>query len=306
MSSERSLRPAPSKRAFVMLSLLAALAAAVFLFLRARSHEPSAPAAPAPSQATPLRIVSLAPSITETLFALGAGPQVVGISTYCHFPPEVEGLPRAGTAITPTYEAIARLEPTLIVASEVGGEQLAPLSRIAKTETLPWLGLDEVVTSTARLGELVGRAKEGHELSNELRTRLSVRPPPNAPRVLLTMSYGDTGGADIWFIRDNSLHGAALRAAGGFNAVASEVRGQPRMSVEELVRLDPDQIIVLVDTELGAAGDAEPFRRITPLRAVQQGRVGVVRVKGALDGGPRILNLISPLGEEIRRLHALR
>src|SRR5438876_11788385 len=61
------------------------------------------------------RIVSLAPSVTETLFALGAGAEVVGVSQYCDFPPEVRHLPRVGSFITPNVEAIAALRPTLVI-----------------------------------------------------------------------------------------------------------------------------------------------------------------------------------------------
>jgi len=85
------------RRALVRLFLLSALAFAC------QSR------APAPADAGPPRIVSLAPAVTETLFAIGAGGLVVGISDYCNYPPEALGLPRLGTSITPNYEAIARL-----------------------------------------------------------------------------------------------------------------------------------------------------------------------------------------------------
>jgi iron complex transport system substrate-binding protein len=290
----------------VTLVLLAGLALALWF---TRGSAP-APAPEARSHGDEARIVSLAPSVTETLFALGAGAHVVGVSDYCHFPPEVARLPRVGSAITPAFETIARLAPTLIVASDVGGEQTGPLSRIARTERLPWLSLAEVVQSTQRLGTLVGREEAGRALAERLERTLSVTPPANAPRVLLALSYGDVGSSDVWFIRDDSLHGAALRAAGGQNAVIGHARGQPRLSLEEVLRVDPDQIVVLVDSALAAnvTTDAAlgPWRRLTPLRAVQSGRLGVVRTPGALNGGPRILEVVAPLAAEIRRLAALQ
>ena len=68
-----------------------------------------------PAQARPHRIVSTAPSITEALFALGLGSEVVGVSRYCDFPPEVEKLPKVGSYIKPDPEAIARLAPDLVI-----------------------------------------------------------------------------------------------------------------------------------------------------------------------------------------------
>src|SRR6516225_3962135 len=61
------------------------------------------------------RIVSLAPSVTETLFALGAGAEVVGVSQYCDYPPQARRLPRIGTFVTPNIEAIVALRPTLVI-----------------------------------------------------------------------------------------------------------------------------------------------------------------------------------------------
>lgn len=269
-------------------------------------------AAPAPANvgaAAPqeIRLVSLAPAITETLIALGAQGELVGASQFCRLGALGER-PRVGTAITPAYEAIARLEPTLILTSQVAGEQLGPLSRLAPTRQLPWLTLEEVLSSIRDLGPWVGRNAEAAALATRMERALAKPSPPNAPRVLLTMSYGDTGGQELWFIRDNSLHGALLRAAGGQNAVSRAVTGQPRLSVEEVLRLDPDQIILLADAEQVSAEEATvrlaPLRKLAPLRAVASGRVGLVRERNVFSGGPGVLDVIEPLRAEIQRLGA--
>src|SRR5579862_2776417 len=70
--------------------------------------------------ADPARIVSTSPSITETLFALGLADRVVGVSTYCRFPPEVARLPKVGSFLKPDPELIAGLRPDLVVVQEVG------------------------------------------------------------------------------------------------------------------------------------------------------------------------------------------
>src|SRR5215467_6179635 len=67
----------------------------------------------------PARIVSTSPSITETLFALGLGPEVVGVSQYCRFPPEVSRLPRVGTFLNPDAERIVALRPDLVFVNSV-------------------------------------------------------------------------------------------------------------------------------------------------------------------------------------------
>jgi ABC-type Fe3+-hydroxamate transport system substrate-binding protein len=110
----------------------------------------------------------------------------------------------------------------------------------------------------------------------------------------------------VWFVQRNSLHGAALRAAGGRNAVARDVTGTPRMSLEQLLLVDPDLIIVL-DTSTRAApsmqhGLLEALRAIGELSAVREQRTGVLRAASVHAIGPRILELIEPLAALIRRL----
>ncbi len=71
---------------------------------------------------TPQRIVSTAPTITETLFALGLGKRVVGVSIYCTYPAEATKLPKVGTYLNPDPEAIARLGPDLVILQQISGE----------------------------------------------------------------------------------------------------------------------------------------------------------------------------------------
>jgi len=302
--ADRTPRPLWSRRAALGALGLAGLALGVFVLGRLPAPADSPASGPSSAAGRP-RFVSLAPAVTETLFALGVDEELVGVSQYCRLVGFAER-PRVGTAITPAFEAIARLEPTLILTSEVAGEQTGPLSRIAPTRQFPWLGLEEVIGSVRSLGAAVGVAERGAALADRMERALTQEPPPDAPRVLLTMSYGDTGGSEFWFIRDNSLHGALLRAAGGRNAVARAITGQPRLSVEEVLRLDPDQVILLVDAEQVDAAEAEarlaPLRRLTALRAVASGRVGLVRRPNVFSGGPGILEVIEPLRAEIQRL----
>ena len=78
--------------------------------------------------AAPQRIVSTAPSFTETLFAIGAGERVVAVSTYCHYPEAANRLPRVGSYLQPNVEAIARLQPDLVL---VHAEQKTTLTQLA-------------------------------------------------------------------------------------------------------------------------------------------------------------------------------
>jgi len=248
------------------------------------------------------RVVSLSPGITDALFEIGAGPSVVARSDYCDFPPEVSRLPRVGTSLTPSYETITRLAPTLIIGEAGANARQRELEAIGPTLLLPWLTLEEIVTSLRELGKRTGTAPKADALAARLHTRLSVAPPPNGPRVLLVIGYAPGKLEEIWFIRENSLHGAALRAAGARNAVAETISGLPRLSLERLFAVDPDAIFILTQTGHPGGDYLEAWKALGPLRAVRDGHLTVIEAPEAYVHGPRILTLVDRLAHAVTAL----
>ena len=254
------------------------------------------------------RIVSLSPGTTESLLRLDAADELVGISDYCHLPQGLS-VPKVGTALTPNYEAIARVRPTLILATEVAGSQLRPLGKLAKTVSLPWLELDQVLASVRRLGQLIGREAAAQELADRMKNRLSVETDARAPRVLWVLDLDDGSSNDTWFIRNNSLHGAVLRAAGAQNAVARDILGPPKLSAEQLLAVDPEAILMVVsDPSISATEITKKqlafynhFAKWTPLFAVKNNRILVVHHPDAMNLGPGVLELSDTIEEALDR-----
>ncbi len=246
--------------------------------------------------------VSLSPALTETAFALGAAASLVGVSDYCELPDGLK-LPRIGSSLTPNYESITALAPSLILCDDSAAAKRRELSALASCEFLPWLTLTEVTASTRRLGQLLGREQEANTLAQELQARLSQAPPPDAPRVLLLLSYDASRPGELWFIKRNSLHGAALSAAGARNAVDRDVPGLPRLGTEELLRLDPDAVLIIPPPGATAQRRQElvqAFNALSPLKAVRQRKVSSVSASHSV--GPSILELVSALSVELTRL----
>ena len=258
----------------------------------------------------PTRIVSLAPAITETLFELGAGDRVVGVSDFCDHPPEATSRPRLGSGFTPNYEEIVGQRPDLILTDRGSGPARLALEQVAPTRALAWLSLEEAVHSITTIGGWVHRQQSAERLAAQMRARLGVPAAVDAPRVLLVHGVSAGTLAEVWLIQRNSLHGAVLRAAGGRNVVERDVRGAARLSLEEVIRLDPELIIVLVGADANdqRAKDraTERFARLRSLRAARERRIGAVVGAGVFTVGPRILALIGPLAAEIRRLRGPR
>ncbi|WP_163869497.1 ABC transporter substrate-binding protein [Myxococcus eversor] len=259
--------------------------------------------APAP-EAGARRIVSLSPGITETLFALGAGEQVVGLSDWASWPPEAASVPKVGSTLSPNYEAIARLKPTLIIDEQVKQAPAGSLSALAPVKVLPWLSVDDVANGIRELGRQTGREDAATKLAQKVETTLKRKPPPDAPRVLLVIGDPEAALTSIWYIRKGSLHGAALEAAGARNAVAEDPAGPPNVSVEQLMTLDPDIVLVLVEgprlTPEEEARQLAPWKQLTVLRAVKQGRVKLVAGPGVQSTGPRILDVVEQLQAALR------
>jgi iron complex transport system substrate-binding protein len=255
---------------------------------------------------TRMRIVSVMPPITETLFEIGAGEYVVGRSDWCEFPPPVRDLPSCGSARTPNVEAIARLEPTLIVGDDSVATAHEKLSGLGHAEFIPWLTAEEMLAGTRRLGRLTGCEEAANRLADELEPVLLAKEPADGPRVLLAMAHSPGQLQTVTFMRRNSMHGRVLYAAGGRNAADFDVTGVPNMSIEKAIELDPDMIILIA-----VAGDVTPdtreailadWQRITPLRAVREGRIGLLHGKNMVPAARRTFRLAEALREEIERL----
>jgi iron complex transport system substrate-binding protein len=248
------------------------------------------------------RLVSLSPAITETLLVLGGSSQLVAVSDFCTLPASLK-LPRVGSALTPNYEAIAGLRPSLILSDDSAGAKQRELGAIAKCEVLPWLTLNDVVESIRQLGKLIDEGLAADALAQHLKIRLSNPPPLGAPRVLLLLSYDPDRPAELWFIKRNSLHGAALTAAGARNAIDRDVPGLPRLSVEELIKIDPDQVFILPPPGATLAHKQQmlaAFSALAPLRAVKESRIGIVN--GTQSVGPSIIELTDALANLIKKM----
>ncbi len=250
---------------------------------------------------SPQGIVSLAPAMTETVVELGEQARLVAVSDYDETP-TTASLPRVGTAMTPNFEAIARLRPALILLDQSGADNALPLERIAPVLSLPWLTLEDIGDGIRELGRVVAQPEDAVELATRLEATLDA-PVPDGPRVLFVLDGPDL--TQTWFLRSNSLHGRVLHAAGAINAVADPVRGAAVLAPEELLETAPDVIVVLAgrgDREAVLRAARERFSPLATVPAVAEGRIGAVIGEGYLLPGPGILDLIAPVRAEIDRL----
>jgi len=200
------------------------------------------------SETYPQRIVSLSPSTTETLFAIGAGGQVVGVTSYCNFPEEASTREIIGgfSPKTISIETIISLNPDLVIAG-VSAHQ--PIADTLKEAGIPVLSIepksvDDVRSVIEELGIITGHEEEGEALSLEIQNRIE------AVQDKLAKMEGDrlrvfyeVWDAPLMTAGPESFTGQMITYAGGIN-IFSDVQGDyPQVSSEELVSRNPQAII---------------------------------------------------------------
>lgn len=287
--------------------LLVALGAVAHVAMAAAADTPSpaaAPSVPARVSAMPARIVSLAPSVTETLFALGAGDRVVAVSDFCDYPPAATQLPRVGSFNAPSVEAVLGARPDVVIGAPSPGnhENVRTMQRLGvRIEIVDPERLADLPTVTRRIAAIAGVPEAGERLvatmareMDAVRVRVA---GARKPRVLMLV-----GQDPLIAVGPESFLGELLVEAGAVN-LAPAGEAWPRLNVEVVIAADPE---VIIDSSMGTeAGTATLgyWTRFASITAVQHGRVHPFRSFEALRPGPR---LAQALAELARVLHPER
>jgi iron complex transport system substrate-binding protein len=245
--------------------------------------------------------VSLSPSTTEALFAIGAGDRVVGRSRYCDFPPEAAKLPEIGGYVDPSYEAILALRPDLVTGARgpAGAAMSERLDARGIATFLPQTeSFAQIDTMILGLGERTGRAKEAKATVDALDAHVAAieKAVSTKPRVRVLLVFGLQ---PISVAGPSSFAEEMIRRAGGTNVV-TEGGGYPTMGVERVITLDPD---LVVNAAIAEAHGKERIGKDTPgwghVRAVVEGHVSAITDESVLRPGPRIGDGLATLARAI-------
>ena len=270
----------------------------------ARSPISGAQATPA----RPARIVSVVPAVTEMLFAIGAGPQVVAVSSFDKFPPAVEALPRVGALLDPDTERILSLRPNLVV---VYGSQ-ADLVEQFKRAGIPTYvyrhgGLADTLDTIAAVGRATGHADGAQKVVADLRMRLDgirrrVAGRPR-PRTLLVISREPGTLRGLYASGGTGFLHELLELAGGVNVFADIRQESVQPSQETLLRVAPEVIIELhPDSD---TIDQEAIRRqwspLSSVPAVRTRRIYALSGAELVVAGPRLGHVADLLSKALER-----
>lgn len=193
----------------------------------------------------PQRIVSLAPGITETLYALGLDGEIAGVTNYCTYPEAARLKPRIGGFTNISVEKILALNPDLVIGTADGNrpETVAQLESLGVPVyvTNPKT-LEDIISLVLRIGMITGKEKIARRLTADLQNRVKQL----TARVAAQQKYRvffQVGGEPLITVGRDTLHNQLIHLAGGINIAGGEKTLYPHYSVEEVVAQQPDVIL---------------------------------------------------------------
>jgi iron complex transport system substrate-binding protein len=246
------------------------------------------------------RIVSTAPSITEALFALGLGDEVVGVSQYCDFPPAAATLPKVGTYIKPDGEAIARLVPDLVIMQRTSSELTDRLNALhIPFIEVPHGTLNDVFTGIQDISQAAGVSARGTQLVSQIKNSLGAiqakaKSMPS-PRLIAIVDRKQGTLTDLSAVGPDNYINQILDIAGGTNVLAiPSLPHYPHISLETIIRENPEFILDLSNTQASEserqaarAGVLALWDQNNELTAVRKGHVYFGTSNALLVPGPR-------------------
>jgi iron complex transport system substrate-binding protein len=251
--------------------------------------------------APPMRIVSLAPGVTETLFALGEGGAVVGVSQYCDYPAAATRLPKVGTFLTPNVEAIAALRPDLIIGPGLSSSRREVRTLAAMgypTMTVNDNSLDGIEQSIALIGARTGQQAAARRLLGAIQAHIEedrARLGRTKPRTVVML----VGHQPMVAVGRGTFLDDLLHLAGGDNIADLAAQNWPRLSIEYIIATRPE---VILDGAMGSDANTPAgfWARYPAIPAVRDRRVFGYPQDPMLHPGPRVWQSLEILA---RRIH---
>lgn len=255
-------------------------------------------------EGNPQRIVSLSPSNTEILFAIGAGDRVVGVTDYCDYPPEViekvkrGEIQRVGGYSTVNIERVLALKPDLVLASYGNGlatiETLRKYTKVLAFDPKDVRGIERTILA---IGKAIGNYENAERLVKEMEDRISkveAKAKENSKKKVVHIIWHDP----IYVSGRETFIDEAISIAGGINAF--NFSGWRTVSIEDLIRANPDVIVMSSGSGMGKGRDiiydwVISDSRLKSVNAVKNGKVFVINADIISRPGPRIVDAVEQI-----------
>jgi ABC-type Fe3+-hydroxamate transport system substrate-binding protein len=248
----------------------------------------------------PQRIVSVAPSITEILFALGVENRIVGVTTYCNYPEAAKAKPKVGGYTSPSLEAILALRPNQVIMMKNRPDVAQKLRQtgIDVVEFQPE-NLASIYESIRVISEKIGLPERGRSLTQSIQKELqnvASNATGRRARVLFIVGRRPGAIADLIGVGRGSYLSELIGLAGAENVLADADVPYPRINVEEVIRRDPDVIIDMGHNQMVTDSQKQIVKQLWKnfpfLRAVQRDAVFPISADYFVTPGPRVVQAV--------------
>lgn len=251
-------------------------------------------------------IVSLAPNITELLYALNLGDRIAGVTPYCLYPPEAASKPKIGGFLDPNYEAIVSLSPDLIFGLSSHLEHRQRLEKLGlRFSVLSMNTIPEILRAIMEAGDQCHAENAAIALRNQIETRiahlrsLTRNRTPARVMICIGRDYQSEGLDQVYIAGTDSFHEGIIELAGGVNAYTRPRIEYPAVSAEGVLSMNPDVIVELrpgekVSSEaIGRMQDV--WKTLPSLSAVKSRRLFILTDDFASIPGPRFIDIAEKL-----------
>jgi iron complex transport system substrate-binding protein len=256
---------------------------------------------------SPERIVSLAPNVTETLFALGLGDRVVGVTKFCDYPKEAGERPSVGSFANPDLESILARKPDLVIGVISGGKKEVA-DRLGGIDVpygfVRMYSVEDTFRGIGQIGRWAGAEAKADSLVEAMKSRMTEVTErwsqSSSPEVLLVY-----GRKPLVAAGPGTFGHQLLERAGGRNALAEAETRFPRLDIEKVVELDPDLIVDMSmgpgsDNAMGPGSEVQTYwDEQTAIPAVKRNDVVLVADPAVLRPGPRLPEALSIIARSI-------
>ncbi len=280
--------------------IIVLLLAAFFVLSCSKSAKAEAEKSDLPCQ----RIVSTAPSITETLFDLGLGDKVVGVTENCHYPEEVKSKSKIGKAFSISSEAVVALKPDVVFVLSAYGELASKMKAAGmKTVILDQTSVQGFVDSIDVVAESCGIEEKGKDFKAKFEPYLKKTEKEGEKRKILILvgrDYENSSIKDAYAVGDDRFLNEIINLCGAENAYSGKM-SYPKLQLEGILSLDPDIVIDII-----TASDLTPEKLAfiekswagLDIKAVKNGKVFIRTEDFWSLPGPRFVKII----EEIKSI----
>ena len=227
------------------------------------------------------RVVSLSPSLTEIIYALDKGETLVATSSYSLYPPAAKKLPIIGGYENPHLERILSFNPTLVVGQDFNRNLLEKLQKFhIKTLALKLRTIKDIQKGILRLGEVLGSTTKAKELTQNITNAITNAPKASQPHsVMIVYGLREDLRSRTYIAGHNIFFEDIIKECGNTNAFTAHTTDQPVLAYENIIALNPDQVIILHSKATEPNVDVKKALRnweSIPINAAKNSRISII------------------------------